>query len=847
MMASNFCAEVAEFFLKGRSYTTLAAKGFNDGKIKFEAGEVFGARLRMRTSYSGSRTYEYESGSSGDNTWYSQNGARAYRADFYGGGTDVNSVFREGSPANYSQDPGDTGDFEIPQDPKQNPYYKQNFVMYNRTTAFGPPFSNRYPARYGKSGELSGIAYLVNEINFPWTASADYYDKPNTFMSMSNYGVMDCFNGYNWGWTPPYYHGEAWCDFIFRPSGGVEYDTERILAEVQIQQWRCDPGPRTGSEDPNAGRYDRTLWRDCLRPTNEPRDLRLQNTSPYNSYNINQNAMQLNSSLNLFGVQPVYKKVTDKFGNTTENINEIVGKSWAIQPKFETPMLNFSDTGIRPVTGNTSTKTLPENFGAETTPSGIWHQFGTVPESPDHGIFLEIGDIPAKWLKNHYSVVSESSVYNGYNDALGKPGLGSESWTTGLENSMKSFANLMGFDSTNSKVRLGEISHKKVVREAIVVVPYIENALIKTDSFITPPSAFDDVVDVTETVETFTTVPGMSAKNFINIPLARFNAALESSAGTPSGDSLDAAGISIRRLIQKMKRYVLPPQFDFINNPTVSPIVMYMLEFEYEFDRDDLSYMWQNIAPRNYKRMSFQKDCVAHELIDTELLNADNLFENPNLRWMVFKVKQRSQSVYNDKIIEQANRNIEDPFQLPAVWQMSQNPFVPKKQKLLDNVLSFKSANRKEQEPSYEIKYNWPYDYFSFVELAKIDVEVLFNDGAAALYYNAPTDVKVSNMIVGLKGTDPNLDIYDKEKEKKENEFAKEVSKYAALQAEEAAKVSAALKTQEAHTASKQMKVSEKNKLSNLRTELGKQRATKKSGMKALKSKSGKKGGGGKY
>ena len=41
---------------------------------------------------------------------------------------------------------------------------------------------------------------------------------------------------------------------------------------------------------------------------------------------------------------------------------------------------------------------------------------------------------------------------------------------------------------------------------------------------------------------------------------------------------------SIRRMVQKMKRYVLPPQFDFINFDQVDPMVMYFFEFKYEFE-----------------------------------------------------------------------------------------------------------------------------------------------------------------------------------------------------------------------------------------------------------------------
>ena len=145
-----------------------------------------------------------------------------------------------------------------------------------------------------------------------------------------------------------------------------------------------------------------------------------------------------------------------------------------------------------------------------------------------------------------------------------------------------------------------------------------------------------------------------------------------------------------------MDDYILPPQFDFLNNKEIDPMVMYMFEFEYTLDKDDLSYIWQNMAPRDYKRLSFQKSSVAHALMDTELLSESNIMDNQNLRWMIFKVKQRSQSSYSDMTVAQAGKAPKDKFL------------------------------QTDEKTNYKVEYNWPYDYVSFVEMVKIDAEVLF-------------------------------------------------------------------------------------------------------------------------
>lgn len=121
---------------------------------------------------------------------------------------------------------------------------------------------------------------------------------------------------------------------------------------------------------------------------------------------------------------------------------------------------------------------------------------------------------------------------------------------------------------------------------------------------------------------------------------------------------------------------------------------MYVFEFKYEFDRDDLSYIWQNLAPRDSKEVHFQNSSVTHNIADNELIN-EKVLMNENLRWMVFKVKQRAQTDYYDLIPDQANESTRQ---------------VEQKTTKIDE---------------YKYGFNWPYDYLSFVELIKMDVDIL--------------------------------------------------------------------------------------------------------------------------
>ena len=119
LMANNFFGEVASFFLKDQHYTRLES-GIVTDDLQFETGSTYGARLKIRRSTQGPRTYEFESGSNGGNEAYTNFGGRIYDGTNFG-----------------------TASFPLPQDPRQNIDFKETFTMYSRPSAFGPPIAGR--------------------------------------------------------------------------------------------------------------------------------------------------------------------------------------------------------------------------------------------------------------------------------------------------------------------------------------------------------------------------------------------------------------------------------------------------------------------------------------------------------------------------------------------------------------------------------------------------------------------------------------------------------------------------------------------------------------------------------
>jgi len=129
---------------------------------------------------------------------------------------------------------------------------------------------------------------------------------------------------------------------------------------------------------------------------------------------------------------------------------------------------------------------------------------------------------------------------------------------------------------------------------------------------------------------------------------------------------------------------------------------MYIFEFEHTLSKRDLAYLWQNLPPdiglddfHNNDSDTLQTESiVSHDLGGTEDLLSGNF--NKNVKWMVFKIKQKAETNYFKKMSRD---------KLPLDH--------PDREVSVENDV-------------FEYGYNWPYDYFSLVELVKIDAGVSF-------------------------------------------------------------------------------------------------------------------------
>jgi len=398
-------------------------------------------------------------------------------------------------------------------------------------------------------------------------------------------------NGFNAPFTPPYYDGAAIARVVFTAEETKRYSLEEILSGSYVLQNR---------------RY--TNWNDA-------------GVGPQNGDRINQNAMQVSASVNLFestlGLQDLLKY---------EGVNLTTQESrWCIQTKFETPILNFVDASA---SATPITDTDICEGGEFTRPYGMWHQYGRLPES-EEGIYLE--------LKDHTAT------------------------TTGY----LSLADLVGFKKSSEK--LGKVATSKTIREAVVAVPFIEKD---------------------------------NSRQFFDVTV---------------GDTMSD---SVAKMVDSMGRYVFPPSMDFIKYPEeVKPFAMYVFEFEHELNQQDLTDIWQNLPPRIGRAFDaeapldsseiVQEKQITHSLVNGELLKK----VDAKLQWMIFKVKQRASVNYWDKTVS-TNPSLSEATAADAT--------LPKA--AFDGILKTTPG---------EYNYNWPYDFFSLIELVKMDEEVTFTKNKA--------------------------------------------------------------------------------------------------------------------
>ena len=344
------------------------------------------------------------------------------------------------------------------------------------------------------------------------------------------------------------------------------------------------------------------------------------------------NKMPIVSSLDIFGsAQAVEVTIDERTGEQV--IRELQdSQNWIISPRMETPVLDFASQSLTPYENNYS-KT--SGFGR-----GMWSGYGEIPKD-GKGVKIR--------LEYPFSTISSAFTAS----LLDQIGLKTEEKNVGL------------------------LAEAKTISEAIIAIPYLDVADEKYTTFNS--SGFNFIkIDRQNFVSQY--------RNF-----ARGEPAVPANSSTNVANDIEST--TITDMIDAMQDYVIPPEFNFLQYEDIHPFVMYIFEFEHTLDRQDLADIWQGLMPKISQTAEHQDITISHRFGKFEFFEGKELPEN--LKWLVFKVKQKSEYNY---------------FNVTATTKD-------------DNRFNFnKIIGREEGTDVYS--YNWPYDYFSLVELAKMEISV---------------------------------------------------------------------------------------------------------------------------
>ena len=465
-------------------------------------------------------------------------------------------------------------------------------------------------------------------------------------------------------YLPPHYDGYARATYTFTPTEGpAVYDTiADIVRDTSVRYHRRVSA--TGSIFRKSTGF----------ASNEREDA----NSVIPSYN-RRFAMHISESFNGLSLTS-----DDAFVQSYDtNGNPIDASSIVIQTKFECPTFDFGSVDANQPRTEKTTQHLPKI-------KGIWHQTGSY--LSDNRPAVNIVKPPAITGKGDLS-------------------------------------QLLGLHVDGDKNRVGEMPERVTVYEGVVAIPFKTVNNVKKFFNLPPQEVYQAVRNLNPSYSDYKLKTDEDRRRYQEY--ANLLDSYENQERRTEGDSPTKIipRPSVQSMVKSMLRYNIPPQFNFLkyNNPDgkyIKPFAMYIFDFSVDLNRADLARIWQNVTPDIgldfYGNKNTEKGPISSQVVEHDLFDLDDLL-NPTaqiaagiaggdgfvvegwenglddeVQWMVFKVKQKAEADYFRKM---------------------------KLDRLPDG---HPEKKRSVEDDVFKYGFNWPYDYFSLVELVNLKATVGF-------------------------------------------------------------------------------------------------------------------------
>jgi len=318
--------------------------------------------------------------------------------------------------------------------------------------------------------------------------------------------------------------------------------------------------------------------------------------------------------------------------------------------------------------------------GIETNPSSSYDLIYSSSTGYDTGS-LKIMDYSFDGIWNRYGALPEGiqSIQLGLSDKLF---------------SKYSLLNLLGFKKEAKN--LGVIANNKTVKEAIMLIPYHKpqsSGRVGIATAIEPSKLIE--------FKKFIPIEEDKINKLLGIPNYRKLKINEIKAHI---DSYNGKENSIIKTLRGMINYNIPPHLNWLWDVTIDPFVVYFGEFSHQMNRQELADIWQGTMPQiaevpREQEIVIEHDLTSEEVLDSRIFNSGEidttlfgtiLLRPGDLYFKVLKVKQRGHYKYS-----QTREGSIEVLQKDEWYS-----------------------------------YNWPYDYFSLVELLNIKAGEVYTSGS---------------------------------------------------------------------------------------------------------------------
>lgn len=458
-------------------------------------------------------------------------------------------------------------------------------------------------------------------------------------------------------YTPPYFYGETTARISFECSSSRTYSLDEIFQDAEVEQISEDmKGVFAQNALSNAASID------------DGTDVNL-NWSEYTSSPAYLSRMPISASIELFGKTKLSRQEYDALGMptsiSTPNADEL--DTWVIYTKFECPLFDFSDN-------------------ANSSNEGTLTSLGITKESKEEIISKDYQYVSYPLERSNQERFTTdartgSGIWAGYGRQVDGNGVTisiQESFPKNRDPSIDSLLKVCGF--TPSTKQVGRVADSKEISEAIVMIPFVDSPIKRQSRNFNSDEAFDTV--------------RIDDRNFIRVsPAVHAEQRRRIDANEPiylRDNEFEVRETSITKMVKGMRKYNIPPLYDFETFGDIEPFAMYFFEFNHTLDREDLSNIWQGLQPKLSKQAVLDSIEISHEINSFELFG--DLQEIPKgIRWMVFKVKKKAEKSYY-RLTEDSRDDRRFKFNFDVGIK----------------------------EPEYG--YNYPYDYFTMLEMVQVEV-----------------------------------------------------------------------------------------------------------------------------